>query len=158
MFDIDDLQQVVDHNLSERRKLAALAETIISQELQYFLKWLSSLFVIPTIIALKEKANQIKEAELTRAINRLGLINDREKKILNSMGNSIINQLLHDPIINLKEYASNHQGHLYAEMLQNLFNLEIEGQKPRNKPAGYAASADSSAGRIIKIGDQAYDS
>jgi len=158
LFDIDDLQQVVDHNLSERRKLAALAETIVSQELQNFLKWLSSLFVIPTIIALKEKANQIKEAELTRAINRLGLINDREKKILNSMGNSIINQLLHDPIINLKDYASNHQGHLYAEVLQNLFNLEIEGQKPRNKPAGYAAAADSSAGRIIKIGDQAYDS
>lgn len=158
LFDIDDLQQVVDQNLAERKKLAAVAENIISQELQDFLKWLSSLFVIPTIVALKEKANQIKNAELSRALNRLGPINDREKKVLNSMANSIINQLLHDPIINLKEYASTHQGHLYAEVLQNLFNLEIEGQKPRKKPVGFTASADPSAGRIIKIGDKTYDS
>jgi glutamyl-tRNA reductase len=157
LFDIDDLQQVVDQNYNERRKLAAMAESIISQELQDFLKWLSSLFVIPTIVALKEKANQIKNAELNRTLNRLGQINDREKKIINSMINTIINQILHDPIVNLKEYASTHQGHLYAEVLQNLFGLEIEGQKSKKRPLGCTASADLSAGRIVKIGDQSYD-
>lgn len=157
LFDIDDLQQVVDQNLSDRKKIAAEAETIISHELQDFLKWLSSLSIIPTIVALKEKANTIKHSELTRAINRLGLISDREKKILNSMATSIVNQLIHDPIINLKEFASNHQGHLYAEVLQNLFNLEIEGQKLKKKPGSHIPSVESSVGRIVAIGDNVHD-
>ncbi|KKM08730.1 glutamyl-tRNA reductase [Clostridiales bacterium PH28_bin88] len=133
LYDIDDLQQVVDQNLAERKKLAVEAERIIQEEIDNFFKWLSSLFVVPTIVALKEKANAIKEMELERALNRLAPVTEREKKIIGSLASSIVNQLLHDPIINLKEYASTHQGHLYAEILQNLFNLEVEGQRLTRK-------------------------
>lgn len=129
LYDIDDLNNVVDSNLEQRKKAAVQAESIIEEEISSFFKWLSSLFVVPTIVALKEKANRIKEAELTRAFNRLAPLTEREKKVIGSLANSIVNQLLHDPIVNLKEYATSHQGHLYTEILQNLFNLEVEGQK-----------------------------
>ncbi|MHB1418629.1 MAG: glutamyl-tRNA reductase [Bacillota bacterium] len=137
LYDIDDLQQVIDQNLEERKKAAVWAEVIIDSEIQNFFNWLSSLFVVPTIVALKDKGNKIKEAEMRRALNRLGTISPKEKKIIGSMANSIVNQLLHDAIVNLKEYSTNsHQGHLYAEILQNLFDLQVEGQrlKPK-KPA-----------------------
>ncbi|MHB1126280.1 MAG: glutamyl-tRNA reductase [Bacillota bacterium] len=137
LFDIDDLQNVIDQNLEERKKAAVWAEAIIDGEIHSFFKWLSSLFVVPTIVALKEKGDKIKEDEVRRALNRLGSITPREKKIIGSMASSIVNQLLHDAIVNLKEYAANsHQGHLYAEILQNLFDLQVEGQrlKPKKLP------------------------
>ncbi len=134
--DIDELQYVVDQNLEERKRLAVAAETIIEEEIASFFKWLSSLFVVPTIKALRQKADTIKENELTRAFNRLGPLSEREKKVIGSLANSITNQLLHDPIVNLKEYATTHQGHLYAEILQNLFSLEVEGQKLKKKDIG----------------------
>ncbi|MHB8984094.1 MAG: hypothetical protein ACYC4E_01915, partial [Carboxydocellales bacterium] len=53
---------------------------------------------------------------------------------------SIVNSLLHNPIVNLKGYANTNHGHLYTEILQNLFSLEVEGQRskkhPEVKPAG----------------------
>jgi glutamyl-tRNA reductase len=55
------------------------------------------------------------------------------------MANSIVNQLLHDPVVQLKHYALTHQGHLYCEILQNLFNLEVVGQQRRPEHAGAPA-------------------
>ncbi len=135
LYDIDSLQHVVDQNLDDRRREAVKAEKIIEEEIDQFLKWLSTLFVVPTVVALKEKGEAIKEAELNRALNRLGNISDRERKIISSLANSIVNQLLHEPITQLKELATTHQGHLYTEICQNLFNLEVRGQRPKHRPA-----------------------
>ncbi len=143
LYDIDDLQHVVDKNLAERQVAALQCEKIISDEMSAFLKWHNSLFVVPTVIALKERGNCIKEAELERALARLGPLTDKQKKVIGSLASSIVNQLLHEPITNLKEYASTHQGHLYTEILQNLFNLEVEGQAPRH--ADVAEKQDSKA-------------
>lgn len=126
LFDIDDLQQVILNNLEERKKAAQRAEGIIAEEVENFFQWLGSLFVVPTIVALKEKAEAIKEAELRRAFNRLGNPSAQEKKIIGSLANSIVNRLLHDVVVNLKNAALTPQGHLYVEMLHNLFGLQVE--------------------------------
>ncbi|MEW6621561.1 MAG: glutamyl-tRNA reductase [Bacillota bacterium] len=131
LYDIDELQNVVDKNLEERKIKALAAEEIIEEELEGFLKWISSLFVVPTIRALQKKAEEIKYREMERAKNRLGNLSAREEKIIGTMANSIVKQLLHEPIVNLKKYAATQQGHLYSEICQNLFNLEIIGQKPK---------------------------
>ncbi|HHX50967.1 MAG TPA: glutamyl-tRNA reductase, partial [Clostridia bacterium] len=127
LFNIDDLQEVIDDNLQARLEAAREAEQIIDKEVDDFFKWLSSLFVVPTIVALKDKAETIKEKELRRALNRLGgSVTEREKKVIGSLANSIVNQILHKPIVNLKAYALTHEGHLYTQILQNLFDLEVE--------------------------------
>lgn len=139
LFDIDDLQHVVDSNLAERKKEAVKAEKIVEQEMDAFLKWLSMQFITPTVAALKQRGEEIKQKETLRAINRLGDLTEREKKVISSMANSIVNQLLHDPVVQLKHYALTHQGHLYCEILQNLFNLEVVGQQRRPEHAGVPA-------------------
>ncbi|MBM7855576.1 glutamyl-tRNA reductase [Desulfohalotomaculum tongense] len=126
LYDIDDLQNVVDNNLAERRQAAVQAEKIIEEELDEFLQWLSVQLVVPTIVSLKEMGEEIKKRELERALNRLGNVSDREYKIISSMANSIMKQLLHFPIVRLKEYAVTNEGHLYTKVLQNLFNLEVD--------------------------------
>lgn len=143
LYDIDDLQNVIDANFQERRLEAVKAERIVREELSEFNNWLNTLFVIPTIVALKEKAEKIKKTELTRARNRLGTLSAREEKVLASLANSIVNQLLHDPIIQLKAAAcSQQQGHLMTEVLQNLFQLSVSEEDDSNPWEETAVSAD----------------
>ncbi|ABZ83848.1 glutamyl-tRNA reductase [Heliomicrobium modesticaldum Ice1] len=132
LYDIDDLQHVVDRNLEERRKAAIEAEEIIESEITQFLRWLNSLFVIPTIVSLKQKGNQIREKELGRALSKLKHLSEKEKKLVGSLASSIVNQLLHDPITRLRHYAATPEGHLYSEILQNLFCLDVPGQRQKH--------------------------
>ena len=126
LCDIDDLQGVVDRH-QHARELAALdAEKIIDEEMDHFLKWHNSLFVVPTITALQARGQEIKDQQLNRALERLGGLTEKQEKIVYSMANSIVNQLLHTPIMNLKKYADTRQGHLYTEILQNLFDLDVD--------------------------------
>lgn len=125
VYDIDDLQQVVDSNYLERKKAAHKAESIIAEELQKFNEWMSSLSVVPVVSALKAKGDLIKRQEIQKVFNRLDL-NERERKVISTMANNIVNQLLHHPVVSLKEMACSNQGHLYAEVTNKLFDLQIE--------------------------------
>ncbi|MFZ5595604.1 MAG: glutamyl-tRNA reductase [Bacillota bacterium] len=131
LFDVDDLRNVVDRNLDERKRAALDAEGIIEEELDQFMKWLGTQFVIPTISSLKSLGEEIKQKELKRALNRLGDLSDHDRKVISSLANSIVNQILHVPVKRLKEFALSPQGHLYTEVLQNLFDLEVPGQEPK---------------------------
>jgi len=128
LYDIDDLEQVVLEFMGERKKAAIAAEKIISEAVEEFLKWLGTLTVIPTIKALQEKGNEIKEEELRRCLNRLGKCDPRTEQLIRSLANSIVNKMLHNPITRLKDYASRHEGHLYSKVLENLFGLEPGGE------------------------------
>jgi len=124
LYDVDDLQNVVEQNIAERKKEAVKAELIINDELKKFFQWLDTLVVIPTVVALKEHGQQIKTKELERALRRLNHLSEKEKRVVTSLANSIINQLLHKPITNLKEHAHGDKGALYAEAIQTLFDLD----------------------------------
>ncbi|MDA8227076.1 MAG: glutamyl-tRNA reductase [Desulfitobacterium hafniense] len=132
LYDIDDLRGVVDRHQEAREVAAQSAESIVDDEMNKFLKWHNSLFVIPTIVALQEKGQKIKDALLASTLEKLGNISPKQEKIISSMANSIVNHLLHAPITNLKEFANTKQGHLYTEILQNLFDLEVEEDTKRH--------------------------
>jgi len=123
LYDIDALQNVVDNNLMERKRAAVLAEAIIDESVEEFANWLGSQYVVPTVAALKKLGNEIKQKELERAFNRLGTLSDHDQKVIKAMANSIVNQLLHAPVTNLKEYALTDKGPLYNETLDTLFSL-----------------------------------
>lgn len=131
LYDIDSLQSVVDASLAERRRAAVAAERIIDAELREFQLWLGSRFVVPTVAALKKRGEEIKQNELRRAFNRLGDLSEREQKVIGSMANSIVNQLLHEPITRLKRLALTPEGHFYVDALQKLFDLETGEEEGR---------------------------
>ncbi|MGI9862577.1 glutamyl-tRNA reductase [Moorella naiadis] len=135
LYDIDDLQQVVLANLEERKKAARQAEAIVTAEVEAFFRWLGSLSVVPTIVALKEKASAIKDAEVRRACNRLGELTPRQQNIIAAMANTIVNQLLHEAVVNLKTAALTSRGHLYTEALQQLFGLQVNDDRPAGEKA-----------------------
>ncbi|MDD2554511.1 MAG: glutamyl-tRNA reductase [Desulfotomaculaceae bacterium] len=131
LYDIDDLKTVVDQNLAERRRAANKAEKIVEEELEEFMRWHGIQFVVPTISAFKKWGEEIKQKELRRALNRLGELSEHDQKVVCSLANSIVNQILHTPVTQLKKYALTVEGHLYTEIMQNLFDLEVPGQKPK---------------------------
>jgi glutamyl-tRNA reductase len=135
LYDIDDLSQVVEANRQARQGEAARAERIVAEEVVKFGRWLESLEVVPTIAALNQKAEQIREAELARTLGDLEL-SPQEAAHLDSLTRAVVKKLLHDPIMFLKEGAHAKSSQTRREQLalvRRLFGLP-EGQPPDEPP------------------------
>lgn len=103
LYSVDDLQNVVDANISERGKEADKAELLIEEEIETFQRWLTSLDSVPTVVALRTKADAIKKEEVERLLNRLPDLGEKERKAIEYMASNIINKLIHPPTAALKE-------------------------------------------------------
>ena len=125
LYDIDDLQAVVETNLKTRKEEAEKGEKIVAEEVGKFTQWFKSLEVVPTIIALKDKVEEIRRKELERTMGRLRSLSPEEVQIIDGLTNTIINKILHNPLVALKLEAHSTNGLLYAEAVRKLFNLEI---------------------------------
>lgn len=126
LYNIDDLENVVESNLVERKKESRKAEAIVAELVEEFLEWLQTIEVVPTITALREHAEHIRQKELRSALGKLGTLGDRELNALNAMTSAIVNKLLHDPIVRMKKSALDKDGYLYVDSVRYLFNLEEE--------------------------------
>lgn len=102
LYDIDDLQQVIEENKDEREREALKAEAIVAEEVEAFWQWLSRLEVTPTIVALREKAEAIRQRELEKALAALKELPPHAQKAIEALSVGIINKLLHPPIAYLK--------------------------------------------------------
>ncbi len=128
LYDIDDLEGVVEENRMEREKEAEKAREIVKAEVTQFLRWLDRLEVEPTIVAIRKKAEEIKDNELQKTFSRLDLAPGQEEAI-KTMASSMINKLLHDPTIHLKRSAGpvtdkrQHRRNI-VDVVRDLFNLE----------------------------------
>lgn len=104
VYDIDDLQQVVEANIRERLREAEVAKKIIEGYVERFMKWLRELEVAPLIAELKDKAESIRKEVLSKRLPKLGLTPEQEQEVDN-ITRIIINKLLHQPITNVKRKA-----------------------------------------------------
>jgi glutamyl-tRNA reductase len=126
LFDIDDLRDTVNGNLAAREREIPGVEAIAKEEAGAFMAWFHALGVIPTIADLRQRAEMVKEEELDKALRRLGDIGDRERQVIAALAHGLVNKLLHEPTIRLKERAAQGDGYLYTEVVRELFGLEIE--------------------------------
>lgn len=124
LYNIDDLQSVVESNLAERSKEAKEAEKIITHEVGEFLSWLTTLEVVPTIAELRQIAERIRQAELQKIQGKLSNLSEAEMNAINALTSGIINKLLHKPMVRAKESAKSKGGYLYVESLRHLFGLD----------------------------------
>ena len=124
VYDIDDLEAVVEASLDVRRAEAARAERVVATEAQRFQEWQASLAVVPAIASLRAHAEEIRAAELAKAEGRLGRLSESERRIVESMTAQIVNKLLHLPTVRLKQAAAAADGPAYADVVRHLFGLE----------------------------------
>lgn len=123
LYDVDDLQGVVQANLKERQKEAKKAEAIIDQEIGQFHNWLGTLGVKPTIVALRRKFEEIRQTEVDKTLRSLKQVGPQEEKAIHAMTSAIINKILHTPISRLKQNGRDNGAGDYVDALRTLFDL-----------------------------------
>ncbi len=122
LYDLDDLRCVAEANLRERRKEAAGAELILEDEIRSFLEWRRSLEVVPVLVELRKRADEIRKAEIEKARRRLGPLTPEQENAIEAATTAIVNKLLHGPTVHLKEMAGNGQPE-HVGLIRKLFGL-----------------------------------
>jgi len=126
VYDIDDLQQVVEANIRERLKEAEAAKKILENYVDNFLKWMRELEIAPLIAELKERAEAIRNEVLSRRLPKLKLTPQQEQEVEN-ITRIIINKILHQPITNVKKRAVEGESrNQVVQLFKEIFGLSKE--------------------------------
>jgi glutamyl-tRNA reductase len=132
LHDIDDVQQIVERNAGDREGEARRAEPILTAELDRFESWLASLEVVPTIAALRERADEIVGRVLAENEGRWESLGEADRERLNTMAKAIASRLLHEPTLRMKRSAGDDEAYLYVSALRELFGLDV-GTEPEGE-------------------------
>lgn len=141
LYDIDDLQNIVESNLAEREKEAEKIGLLIEAELVQFNQWLNTLGVVPVITALRSKALAVQADTMESIERKLPHLSERDRKVLRKHTKSIVNQLLKDPITRIKELAGEEAPSESLDMVTKMFALELELAE-QEKQASMRAAED----------------
>jgi glutamyl-tRNA reductase len=128
LFDIDDLRDVVNGNLAAREREIPHVEAIAAEESASFITWFRALDVVPTIADLRRQADVVKAQELEKAMRRLGNLSEREREVVQALAHGLVNKLLHEPTVRLKQHAARGDGYVYTDVVRELFGLEVNTQ------------------------------
>jgi glutamyl-tRNA reductase len=124
LYDIDDLQQVVDSNLKERMKEAHRAEEIIDQEVQVFCSKMQSREVVPTIVQLRETLDKLRRDEIERHRKHFKDMSPEQQAGVDQLTQAIVNKILHPTISQLKDMVHDPNGAELTDLVRKLFNIK----------------------------------
>jgi glutamyl-tRNA reductase len=125
LYDIDDLEAVIARNRRVRQVEARKAEGIIEQEIQQFAAWLGSLEVLPTVSALRNHASEIAERVLRENEGKWEEASERDLQRIDALARSIVNRLLHEPTLKMKELRDD-RVHARMALVRELFGLAAD--------------------------------
>jgi glutamyl-tRNA reductase len=126
-YDIDDLKQVVDANIRERLREAQRGEALVEREVAKFRARLGDVEVIPTIVSLRERLEEIRAGELRKTLARLPDASPETRAALEALSSGIVNKILHAPITKLRESSRAGSHRSWLDLVHELFNL---GRRP----------------------------
>ncbi len=143
LYDIDDLQSVVERNLSTRESEVPRAQELIEEEIHRFARWLGQLDTLPTVSALHRHADELVEQVLAENAGRWETASPRDTVRIEAVARAVAKRLLHEPTIRLRSLAEEGAhggtgGHASLELVRELFGL-------REDDAGEEESAESGA-------------
>jgi glutamyl-tRNA reductase len=124
VYDIDDLKGVIDNNIEERKREAIKGSRIVDENVIQFRKWFQSLEVTPTIVALRNKAETIRKAELEKTFSGLKSFDDNDRAAIERLTSSICHKILHDPTMFLKRPGHGDKRDFYIDAIRKFFKLD----------------------------------
>ena len=126
LFDIDDLERVVESNLNGRRLEAERGEGFVIGAVQGFSAWRRGLNATPAITSLRERAEEIRQAELERLDGQWEDLSEADRARVEALTKGIVNKLLHEPTVRVRAAAEDGDGEAlrHLESLRHLFGLE----------------------------------
>jgi glutamyl-tRNA reductase len=128
VYDIDDLKNVIDENIEDRNREALKGERIVDEAVIQFRKWYESLGVVPTIVALRAKMEQIAAFEIQKTLQSRRHLSEEDCQALHRMTQAMINKILHDPTTYLKRNGCYGDKSTHIDITRKLFNLDDDTQ------------------------------
>jgi glutamyl-tRNA reductase len=162
LYDIDDLQAVVERNLGARAEILPRAEEIVEEEIHRFARWLGQAETLPTVAALREHADALVEQILKENAGRWESASERDLMRVEAIARAVVARLLHEPTIRLRS-LSRERGHASLQLVRELFGLDDEpserkrGQTPPERArearglAGGQPQAEDDAGELAEV-------
>jgi glutamyl-tRNA reductase len=129
LFDVDEVQAIVERNASGREAEARRATGILDSELSRFERWLGSQEVMPTVVGLRERAEAIVSQVLAENTTRWESLSATDRERVEMLAHAIANRLLHEPTVRLKGAADREDAYLQVSALRELFGLDA-GTEP----------------------------
>ncbi|MGK2932491.1 MAG: glutamyl-tRNA reductase [Solirubrobacterales bacterium] len=126
LSDVDDIQKIVERNTSGREGESRLAERIIEVELDRFERWLASLEVVPTVIALRERSDEIVHRVLAENENRWEDLSGPDRRRVETLARAVASRMLHEPTMRLRESAGSDEAYENVNTLRELFGLDVD--------------------------------
>ncbi len=124
LYDIDDLQEVVNSNLRERQKEAESAEAMVREEVDHMLARLKVAEVTPMIVSLQEQLEQIRVAEFEKMRRKFGPLTPEMEHAIETMTRAIMNKVAHGPISELRNHAGHPEGAQVVAAIRKAFHLQ----------------------------------
>jgi glutamyl-tRNA reductase len=126
VHDMDDLQALVERNVSGREAQARRADAVLRGELQSFERWLASQDVMPTVAALRERADEVVQRVLAENESRWEGLTAADRDRLSAAARAIASRLLHEPTLRLKRAADDADAYVRIAVLRELFGLDAD--------------------------------
>jgi glutamyl-tRNA reductase len=141
LYNIDDLQSIVNESLARRNSETSRAEAIVNQEVERFMAWARSRTAMPTVVALRQRFDAIRRAELDRLAPKIAALPPEARARVDEITRLIIEKLLITPTEQLKALPDQELQSSYADALSHLFALddrdgEDDDDEPGAPPAG----------------------
>jgi glutamyl-tRNA reductase len=150
LYNIDDLQATVRENLARRSSEVVRAEAIVGEEVDKFAAWLRSRGAIPTVVALRQRFETIRRAELERLEFKLSALPPDARARVDEITHLIVEKLLLTPTEQLKSLGDSDTVGAYAEALTRLFDLSETSTlgEPEGRPEHVRGTSESQGGKV----------
>jgi glutamyl-tRNA reductase len=129
VYDIDDLKSAIQENIDERKQEALRGERIVDGAVIQFRKWFEGLDVVPTIVSLREKVEEIRQREMKKTFALLTSVSEEDRAAIDRMTTALVKKILHDPTIFLKHSGHKDNKAVHLDMTRKLFNLDESGEE-----------------------------
>jgi glutamyl-tRNA reductase len=127
LYDIDSLNDKLEHSLAERMAEVPQVKAILDEELVGFTEYMKSLEMIPIIADIRQQAETIRQEMLEKTLRRLPDLTEAERARIEAMTQALVKQILHAPTQRLRAEASCPHAPEYAAVARTLFGLQSEG-------------------------------
>jgi glutamyl-tRNA reductase len=124
LYDIDDLQRVVERNVGERNKRAEQAERIVAEEVERMVARIKAREIAPTIVSLQDQLEQLRLAEIARVRGKLGELTPKQEEAIEALTRGIINKVAHGHISEMRRLAGQPEGIEIVDAIRRVFRLE----------------------------------
>ena len=132
LYSVDDLESLIALNLERRKKELPKVESIVDEEASKYVEWMTSLGATPTVVALRDHVEQLRQESLTKYLKGAS---SEERERMEQFSRALLNRMLHDPLRSIRGCdPQTREGIDHLDWTRRLFGLDApDGPEDENE-------------------------